>query len=690
MERAPEAPGNSMRSHLVILLVAATLVVPLPAAFGQADSPTTTFDDQNSGGRHVVVASVTLTEDGFVAIHDATLLQGEVFASVIGVSQRLDAGTHADVKVYLTRELAGANETVIAMPHKDTNDNGIYDFVSSQGAQDGPFIGGPNAIPESFFEANAPALAGKGLGGISAVPKVVNNTAFIQASAQNTSGVSVLIDTVELSAPGYVAVHDATLVTGADASGINGNNVLTSVIGVSDLLPAGHHHNILVQVGNNCDGCKTNGTTNGTLVPMVHKETGGNATRYDFVSSGGTEDGPFTGQPGAPLTAVIAIVETTYSDVATQTFPAQATGGNIVIFPELFVPQGGYAAVHDETLLVGNVLGSVVGVSPFLAPGLHKNVSVELNFNGSGGLNASQTVVGMLHKETNNNTSYDFVSSQGAQDGPYTGGPSSLSEEQLPAALQGQGLGGVNAVPAAVNLSATVRIAAHQASDGSSIRIDYADFAQSGFVALHDASLLANVSGNVLSSVVGVSEAQTGLKRNFTIELPGTNCAGCVKGALNASQLLIAMPHADSDGDGRYTFITSGGKADGPIVTDAAVSNSVSALGLNIVVATGEAVVPIREASANGTGNGTGNATTPATPTGSTGGNATPSTPTGATPATPANATPASPTAASPPRATPAESTDDEGDNDVPGFGIVAVLAAIGIGLLVMRRRQQS
>lgn len=655
--------GTPMRSRIAVLALAAALLAPLGAVLGQGGSPDTTFSDQNSGGRHVVVASVSLPEDGFVVIHDATLLQGRVFESVIGVSKRLPAGVQADVAVYLTRPLSGANETLIAMPHKDSNDNGIYDFVSSQGAQDGPFKGGPDAIPESFFQANAPALAGMGLGDISAVPKLVNHTAYVRASDQVTSGASVLIDAVELGAPGYVAVHDATLVANPDPTGINGNNVLTSVIGVSDLLPAGHHHNVLVKVGNNCAGCKASGSANGTLIPMAHKETGGNATRYDFVSSGGTQDGPFTGQPGTPLTAVIAIVTTTYSNVATETFPAQATGGHIVVFPEVFVPQGGYAAVHDQTLLSGNVLGSVVGVSPFLAAGLHKNVSVELNFNGSRGLNASQTIVGMLHRETNNNTSYDFVASQGAADGPYTGGPSSLSEAQLPAALQGKGLGGVNAVPAAVDLSATVRMAAHQASDGRSIRIEYADFAQSGFVAIHDASLLANVEGNVLSSVVGVSAAQTGLKRDFTIDLPGTNCAGCVKGALNTSQLLIAMPHQDSDGDGRYTFIVSGGKADGPIVTGSAASNTVSALGLNIVVATGEATVPIDANAATGTGNA--------------------SAPTPATPASPTDAKTVTPA-----RPSPTEATDDEKDNEVPGFGIVAVLAALGIGLLAMRRRR--
>lgn len=677
-----------MRTLIIAVLLVA--VAALPAASSQAAGPDTSFPEQNSGGHSIVIETVDLPEDGFIAIHDASLLQGELFSSVLGVSTRLDAGTHEDLRVYLTRPLAGDNETVIAMPHKDTDDDGIYGFVSSQGAVDGPFVGGADAIPESFFEANAPALAGKGLGDISAVPSRVNVSAYLETSPdQPTSGTSVLIDTVELSAPGYVAIHDATLVESPGAEGINGGNVLTSVIGVSDLLPAGHHHDVLVEVGNNCAGCKAGGSTNGTLIPMAHKETGGNATTYDFVVSGGAQDGPFTGQPGAPLSAVINVVETRFSAEATAAFPEQATGGHIVLFPEVFVPEGGYAAVHDATLLEGNVLGSVIGVSEFLAAGLHRNVSVELSFNGSTGISEDATVIGMLHRETNDNTAYDFVSSEGAQDGPYTGGPDSLAESDLPPSLQGKGLGGVSAIPAELKVSATVRLAAHQTSDGSSVRVEYVDLSEAGFLAFHDASLLANASGNVLSSVVGVSESFTGLQRNLTVQLPGTNCDGCVKGALNTSQLLVAMPHRDSDGDGRYTFITSSGAADGPFVTENGTSNTVNALDLNIVVATGEAIVPVDTGSGQGGGSATGgnatnttagsgnttsgSSTTNGTATSGTAGSVTTTTPVAPTPGTSASPTPDSP----------------EESREAPGAGAALLaVALVAAALIALRRRK--
>lgn len=660
-------PRNVFLATLALLL--AFSAAPATAQSGSgAGGPSTGFHEQNSGGHAVVAEWVDLPSDGFLAIHDATLLQGNVMGSVIGISDFLPAGNHTHVRVYLTRALAAPNETLIAMPHKDTNGNHVYDFVSSQGAQDGPFVGsGPNQLPEGQLPT---ALQGKGLGGISAVVAKANVGAYIEAHDQTNSGKSILVDFVDTASGGYVAVHDATLVQSPGANGINANNLFSSVVGVSDLLTPGIHTDVVVEVGHNCGGCTPHSNVTGTLIPMAHKETNGNQA-YDFITSQGAQDGAYTGQPGTPLTAVINVVKVTESDVATETFKDQATGGHVVLFPEVFLPEGGFAAVHDSTLLSGNVLGSVRGVSAFLGPGIHRNVTVELNFNGGSGLNASDTLVGMLHKDTNGNKNYDFVASQGAQDGPYTGGPNSLSESQLPPALQGKGLGGVNAVPAKANLSAFVFLAANQASDGATVKVAWADFSQPGYVALHDESLLANPGNNVMTSVVGVSPLlQPGLHQDVTVS-PGQNCGGCVKGKLNVSQTLIAMPHKETNGNTAYDFITSQGAQDGPFVTGSAASNTVNALNLNIVVSVGRATVPIPGA-ATSSGNATGPTPTTSTPAASTPAGSTPGT------GTPASSTPASSTP------TQSSATPTKG---APGFEVVALAAAVGMAMLILARR---
>ncbi len=116
---------------------------------GEGASAEVTFDDQETDGSSVVVSSVTLSEGGFVTIHDATLLDGDALGSVVGTSEYLDAGTHEDVEVSLDSSLEEDQE-LIAMPHMDSNDNEEYDFVTSEGADDGPYTGDDgNAVTDS-------------------------------------------------------------------------------------------------------------------------------------------------------------------------------------------------------------------------------------------------------------------------------------------------------------------------------------------------------------------------------------------------------------------------------------------------------------------------------------------------------------------------------------------------------------
>lgn len=108
-----------------------------------------TFEDQTTGGTWVNVAEATLSDGGFVTIHDASLLDGDVFDSVIGVSEALEPGDHEGVVVKFFEDVPGGEfdreriddgETIIAMPHVDSNDNGTYDFLTSEGEEDGPYV----------------------------------------------------------------------------------------------------------------------------------------------------------------------------------------------------------------------------------------------------------------------------------------------------------------------------------------------------------------------------------------------------------------------------------------------------------------------------------------------------------------------------------------------------------------------
>ena len=106
------------------------------------------FEDQTSNGTVVMVDHVNTSDGGFVAIHDESLLEGDVFGSVVGVTEYLEPGEHENVSAELFN-VSGADferteleedQMLIAMPHQDTNDNQTYDFVAVDGEDDGPYF----------------------------------------------------------------------------------------------------------------------------------------------------------------------------------------------------------------------------------------------------------------------------------------------------------------------------------------------------------------------------------------------------------------------------------------------------------------------------------------------------------------------------------------------------------------------
>ncbi|PSQ27915.1 hypothetical protein BRD03_04995 [Halobacteriales archaeon QS_9_68_17] len=91
--------------------------------------------------------------------------------------------------------------------------------------------------------------------------------------------------------------------------------------------------------------------------------------------------------------------------------------GSVVTVDEVFLPNGGFVTVHDETLVSeDDAFGSVLGTSEYLDAGSHSDVEVELD----SALNESQTLIPMAHQDTNDNQEYVFVDSEGENDGPYT------------------------------------------------------------------------------------------------------------------------------------------------------------------------------------------------------------------------------------------------------------------------------
>ena len=212
---------------------------------GPARGPSTIeAGDQDGDGTTIVVATVELPAPGFIAVHaDADGSPGPV----IGHSDLLPAGTSTDVVVTLDTPLDGS-ATVWPMVHIDMDGDGVYTFVPPDNAIDLPGLTAGGDVAVTKMMVTVPPARGP---------------SALEADKQTSDGTAIVVATVELPAPGFIAVH-------ADADGSPG-----PVIGHSDLLPAGTSTDVVVTLDTPLDG-------SATVWPMVHIDMDGDGV-YTFV-----------------------------------------------------------------------------------------------------------------------------------------------------------------------------------------------------------------------------------------------------------------------------------------------------------------------------------------------------------------------------------------------------------------------
>lgn len=107
-----------------------------------------TIPEQSTDGTAVTVDSGRLDDGGFLTIHDSTLLDGEAIGSVRGVSEYIEPGAVSDRTIELNNPLRD-DDTLIAMPHRDSNGNESYDFVETGGDEDPPYTQDSGAVTDS-------------------------------------------------------------------------------------------------------------------------------------------------------------------------------------------------------------------------------------------------------------------------------------------------------------------------------------------------------------------------------------------------------------------------------------------------------------------------------------------------------------------------------------------------------------
>ncbi|CQR53731.1 DUF7282 domain-containing protein [Haloferax massiliensis] len=242
----------------------------------EPEEPTATlqFDDQESDGSNVTVASANLSDGGYIAILDEN-------GSVVGATDYLEPGEQENVTVPLLEPL-NESATLTAQAHLDTNDNQTLDFLTSNGTEDGPYTMNGTPVTDDAEVT------------ISEEP-TEEPTASLQFDDQESDGSNVTVASANLSEGGYIAILDE-----------NG-----SVVGATDYLEPGEQENVTVPLLE-----PLNESAN--LTAQAHLDTNDNQT-LDFLTSNGTEDGPYT-MNGTPVTddAVVTVGEEPTTETPTE------------------------------------------------------------------------------------------------------------------------------------------------------------------------------------------------------------------------------------------------------------------------------------------------------------------------------------------------------------------------------------
>ncbi|GAA0454124.1 PGF-CTERM sorting domain-containing protein (plasmid) [Halococcus dombrowskii] len=105
-------------------------------AANQSGSPSITINNQQTSGQSILIQSVTIPQPGFIVIYDSSR-SGNETNQIIGSFHLLGSGTFQNIPVPLDTSI-NQSTSLTAVIHRDTNSNGRFDYVSSNGTQDRP------------------------------------------------------------------------------------------------------------------------------------------------------------------------------------------------------------------------------------------------------------------------------------------------------------------------------------------------------------------------------------------------------------------------------------------------------------------------------------------------------------------------------------------------------------------------
>ncbi|WP_232703459.1 DUF7282 domain-containing protein [Halobacterium wangiae] len=447
-------------------------------ALQQADA-SVTFDDQTATGNTVTIQNVTLPEGGYVAVHATTGGANDTVGDVIGVSDYLEAGSYEDVTVTLYEDVPGADfentavngtETLVAMAHQETSDTDqggqptttpddnetttatdttttttdtttadttTTETTTTETTTETPNGGTNDTTDDNTTDGNATAMFG------AAQQQQQESPTFDFVTSDGQEDGPYLVDGEPVTDSAEVTFAGETT-PGEDDGATDDTEAATGGLVVEDLDAPGYAvpgSNVTVDAtvtnegGENREEDVAFRLEDGDVDVVVHQTVAvgaGETTTVTFeVDTTGVPNATYIHGVTTENSSEFDVIDVT-NESAVDVEDQNVTGGTFTV-DSVFVPEGGYVALHDDSVLDANASAgpeTVVGVSDYLEAGYHEDVNVTLYGDVPGAdfgnvtLSDTETVVAVPHVETNqtdagNATStFDFVTSGGVEDGP--------------------------------------------------------------------------------------------------------------------------------------------------------------------------------------------------------------------------------------------------------------------------------
>ncbi len=176
------------------------------------------------------------------------------------------------------------------------------------------------------------------IGGIETInPTPDEPPAAVSLSTQDTVGDKVLLEQVRLDDGGFVAIHD---------SSVTDEDPVESVIGVSEYLQSGSREELVVDLDTPLESATS-------LIAIPHRDSNG-SQEFDFVGSGGDQDGLYRDRAGDVITASAEVTPVDYqSEEREVRFEAPSDGAttqspvSVVFETENFIVEPTSAGVTD-------------------------------------------------------------------------------------------------------------------------------------------------------------------------------------------------------------------------------------------------------------------------------------------------------------------------------------------------------